>query len=66
VENKCVNGEDCGYELELPIPSQYRKMLSPILDKTPAAEVIIENGTITIVIPKKGEFEKDLWRVSPI
>jgi hypothetical protein len=54
-----VEGNICDHALDFPIPEEYREMLTPILDKEPAAEVIIEEGKISIAIPKSGEFSSD-------
>ena len=34
-------------------------MLTPILDKTPEAEVIIEDDRLSIIIPTDGKFKDD-------
>ena len=59
IKPKLVEGQVCDTEVQLPIPEEYQEMLSPILDKTPAAEVIMEEDKISINIPKSGEFSED-------
>lgn len=59
IKPKLVEGQICDHMVSLPIPEEYREMLTPLLDKTPAAEVIVEEEKISITIPKSGEFNED-------
>jgi len=64
IKPRLVEGEICDHMVSLPIPEEYREMLTPLLDKIPAAEVIVEEGKISITIPNSGEFSEDY--VTPV
>jgi len=59
IKPRLVEGEICDHMVTVPVPEEYREMLTPLLDKTPAAEVIFEEEKISITIPKSGEFSED-------